>query len=133
VRLSLAAELAREVPADPDAAAFLMVERYWSVMLENKLIYRLMNGVDGAPVDRERVNASPQRSFDAAKAMIQSWLVAECHEAADADLLLVELWAVIHGMAALYLDRSSSFDLCRAQGCALGVVAPLKLFQHLLA
>ena len=29
-----------------------MVERYWSFMLENKHLYRLMNGMDGVPLDR---------------------------------------------------------------------------------
>ncbi len=115
--LSLATELARELPADPAAAALLMVERYWSFMLENKQIYRLMNGMDGAPIHRERVNAIAQRSFNAAKAIVQAWLVAECGEAAGADLLMDELWAVLHGMAALYLDRSAPFDLDRARDC----------------
>jgi hypothetical protein len=29
--------------------------------------------------------------------------------------LLDELWAVLHGMAVLYLDRSAAFDVERAQ------------------
>jgi hypothetical protein len=36
--------------------------------------------------------------------------------AAD-DAMLDELWAVLHGMAILYLDRSAAFDLKRAQHC----------------
>jgi hypothetical protein len=39
-------------------------------------------------------------------------------EAYGADVLIDELWAVLHGMAALYLDRSAAFDLGRAQDCA---------------
>jgi hypothetical protein len=33
--------------------------------------------------------------------------------------MLDELWAVLHGMASLYLDRSAAFDLERAQHCVL--------------
>jgi AcrR family transcriptional regulator len=76
-QLSLAKDLAKELPEAPDAAVLLMVERYWSFMLKNKQIYRLMNGM----------------------------------------ALIDELWAVLHGMAALSLDRAVPFDLERAQDC----------------
>jgi hypothetical protein len=32
-------------------------------------------------------------------------------------VLMDELWAVLHGMAALYLDRSAAFDPGRARDC----------------
>jgi AcrR family transcriptional regulator len=116
-QLSLAKELARELPKAPDAAILRMVERYWSFMLENKQIYRLMNGMDGVPIDRERVGRIAQGSFEAAKAVVQAWLIEEDAEAGGIDILMDELWAALHGMAALYLDRSAAFDLGRAQDC----------------
>ncbi len=116
-QLSLAKELARELPKAPGAAALLMVERYWSFMLENKQVYRLMNGMDGVPINRKRVGSIAQGSFEAAKAVVRAWLIEENAEADGVDVLIDEIWAVLHGMAALYLDRSAAFDLGRAQDC----------------
>jgi AcrR family transcriptional regulator len=116
-QLCLAKELAEELPKAPDAGVLLMVERYWSFMLRNKQIYRLMNGMDGVPIDRKRVGRIAQGSFETAKAVVRAWLTEENAEADGADVLIDELWAVLHGMAALYLDRSVAFDLGRAQDC----------------
>jgi hypothetical protein len=44
-----ARELAKDLLKRSDDAVLLMVERYWSFMLKNKQIYRLMNGMDGVP------------------------------------------------------------------------------------
>src|SRR5215472_8008434 len=44
-QLSLAKDLARDLPAEARAAILSMVERYRSFMLENKQLYRLMNGM----------------------------------------------------------------------------------------
>jgi AcrR family transcriptional regulator len=116
-QLCLAKELIIDLPKAPDAAVLIMVERYWSFMLKNKQIYRLMNGMDGVPIDREKVGGTAQRSFEAAKAVIRDWLIAGNGQANGTDLLMDELWAVLHGMAALYLDRSAPFDLKGAQDC----------------
>jgi AcrR family transcriptional regulator len=130
----LAKELARDLPKAPGAAVVLMVERYWSFMLKNKQIYRLMNGMDGVPIDREEVGSIAQRSFEAAKAVIRAWLIEGNGEACGTDVLIDELWAVLHGMAALYLDRSAAFDLKRAQDCVakllLGTREQLQRFRR---
>ncbi len=106
-QLSLAKELVRELPEASDDAVRLMVERYWTFMLENKQVYRLMNGMDGVPIEREKVGNVAQDSFEAAKAILRAWLIDEKAAAIDVDVLLEEVWAVLHGMAALYLDRSA--------------------------
>lgn len=116
-QLSLAKELARELLEAPDAAALRMVERYWSFMVRNKQIYRLMNGMDGVTIDRVRVGSIARGSFEAAKSALRAWLVQGNTESDGTDVLLDELWAALHGMAALYLDRSAAFDLERAQVC----------------
>jgi AcrR family transcriptional regulator len=116
-QLCLAKELVKDLPQAPDAAVRLMVERYWSFMLKNKQIYRLMNGMDGVPIDRKKVGSIAQGSFEAAKAVIRAWLIEGNAEAFGTDVLLDELWAVLHGMAALYLDRAAAFDVGRAQDC----------------
>ena len=114
-QLCLAKELAKDLPKAPDAAVLLMVERYWSFMLKNKQVYRLMNGMDGMPINREEVGRIAQHSFEAARAVIRAWLIEGNAEAFGTDVLMDELWAVLHGMATLYLDRSAAFDVGRAQ------------------
>jgi hypothetical protein len=85
-------------------------------MLENKHLYRLMNGMDGVVIETERVTAHAQRMFEPATAIVQTWLTA-CGRESGAELLFEDLWAVLHGMATLYLDRSAPFDVSRAKDC----------------
>jgi len=116
-QLSLAKALASDLPAVAHAAILSMVERYWSFMLENKQLYRLMNGMDGVPIDREKVTTIAEHNFETATAIVQAWLSSSCGDPSGAELLFNDLWAVLHGMAALYLERSAPFDLARAQNC----------------
>jgi AcrR family transcriptional regulator len=113
---ALAKEILTDLPADPFRAILSMVERYWSFMLENKQLYRLMNGMDGAVIERERVTALAQRMFEPATAIVQTWLTA-CGRESGAELLFEDLWAVLHGMAIVHLDRSAPFDVSRAKDC----------------
>ena len=53
-------ELTADLPADHSAAATKMAERYWTFMLEHKQLYRLANGMDGVPIDRDVVAGSAQ-------------------------------------------------------------------------
>ena len=114
---ALAKEILTDLPADPFPAILSMVERYWSFMLENKQLYRLMNGMDGAVIERERVTALAQRMFEPATAIVQAWLFAACCRKSGAELLFEDLWAILHGMAILHLDRSVPFDVRRARDC----------------
>jgi AcrR family transcriptional regulator len=115
---ALAKEILTDLPADPFRAVLSMVERYWSFMLENKQLYRLMNGMEGAVIDADRVTAVAHRSFEAATAIVQAWLITACGCDSGAGLLFEDLWAVLHGMAILHLDRSAPFDVSRAKDCA---------------
>jgi AcrR family transcriptional regulator len=116
-QVSLAGALMRDLPDEPYRAVLSMADRYWSFMLENEQVYRLMNGMDGVAIDRESVTAVAQRSFEAATAIVQAWLTTACGSDSGAELLFEDLWAVLHGMAALYLDRSVPFDQSRARAC----------------
>jgi AcrR family transcriptional regulator len=116
-QVSLADALMRDLLDDPYRAILSMVDRYWTFMLENEQVYRLTNGMDGVAIDRDRVTAVAQRRFEAATAIVQAWLTTACGSDSGAALLFEDLWAVLHGMAALYLDRSAPFDLSRARGC----------------
>src|SRR5215831_743579 len=125
-QFALAKELLRDLPADPDAALLSMVERYWSFMLENTQLYRLMNGMDGVLIDRDKVTAVAQRSFEAATAIVQPWLMTACGSDSAAGPLFEDLWAVLHGMAALRLDRAVPFDIGRARDCVSKLLAGTK-------
>ena len=114
---ALAGELLRDVPAEPYHALLSMAERYWSFMLGNKQLYQLMNGMEGVVIDRDRVTAAAQRSFECATAIVRKWLITECKTDSGAELLFEDLWAILHGMAALHLDRSVPFEIDRAKDC----------------
>jgi AcrR family transcriptional regulator len=116
-QVSLADALMRDLPADPYDALLSMVDRYWSFMLENEQVYRLMNGMDGVAIDREKVTAFSQRRFEAAIAILQAWLTTACGSGSGAAPLFDDLWAVLHGMAILHLDRSAPFAVGRAKEC----------------
>jgi AcrR family transcriptional regulator len=114
---ALAKEILTGLPADPFSAILFMVERYWSFMFENRQLYRLMNGMDGAVIEKERVTGLAQRMFEPATAIVQAWLLAACHRNSGAEFLFEDLWAILHGMAILHLDRSVPFDAARAKEC----------------
>ena len=114
---ALAGEILRDLPPEPYRALLSMAERYWSFMLANKQLYRLMNGMDGVVIDRDRVTAAAQRRFEGATDIVRKWLITECKSDSGAELLFEDLWAVLHGMAALHLDRSVLFEIGRAKDC----------------
>jgi AcrR family transcriptional regulator len=114
---ALAKEILTDLPAAPFSAVLSMVERYWSFMTENNQLYRLMNGMDGAVIETERVTALAQRTFENATAIVQRWLFAVCGRRSGAELVFEDLWAILHGMAILHLDRSVPFDVSRAKDC----------------
>jgi AcrR family transcriptional regulator len=114
---ALAKALLRDLPENPYEALLSMTERYWSFMEENKQLYRLMNGMDGVTIDEDRVTPFAQDIFEGATAIVRRWLVTECQSESAAELLFEDLWAVLHGMAALHLDRSVPFEIGRAKDC----------------
>jgi hypothetical protein len=86
-------------------------------MIENKQLYSLMNGMEGAPIDREKVTAIAEHNFETATSIVRAWVISSGGDVFEAELLFNDLWAVLHGMAALYFDRSAPFDLARAKDC----------------
>jgi AcrR family transcriptional regulator len=114
-------ELTADLPADHFAAATKMAERYWTFMLEHKQLYRLANGMDGVPIDRDVVAGSAQ-SLCAFIAGIVRPLMADTATQAEAQMLADELWALLHGMASLYLDRFAPFDLARITNAAMTLI-----------
>src|SRR6516162_7787791 len=58
-------KLTEQLPVDSDAAIVTMIERYWAFMLEHTQLYRLINGMDGVPIDKDAVGRSAQSLCDA--------------------------------------------------------------------
>jgi AcrR family transcriptional regulator len=117
----LEAKLTEHLPRDSRTAALTMVERYWTFMLGHTQLYRLMNGMDGVPIDKEVVNGSAQSLCKKIGAAVGP-LAGKNATEADAQILADELWALLHGMAALYLDRFAPFDLERVANAALRLI-----------
>ena len=118
----LHAFLAADLPEENKAAAAVMMERYWAFMIENTQLYRLMNGMDGALINHEEIAQAAQPFCMFLAGVVQPLLGKDATEA-EATLLTYELWALLHGMAALYLDRSISFDVERVVGAGLRLIA----------
>ena len=111
-------ELTADLPADHSAAATKMAERYWTFMLEHKQLYRLANGMDGVPIDRDVVAGSAQSLCTLIAGIVRP-LMADKATQAEAQMLADELWALLHGMASLHLDRFVPFDLARITNAAM--------------
>ena len=114
-------ELTADLPADHSAAATTMAERYWTFMLEHKQLYRLANGMDGVPIDRDVVAGSAQSLCTLIAGIVRP-LMADKATQAEAQMLADELWALLHGMASLHLDRFAPFDLARITTAAMTLI-----------
>lgn len=114
-------ELTAELPVDPVAACSAMAERYWAFLLEHKQLYRLMNGMDGALIDKKTVSKSAEPLCTVIANAVRP-LIADKATRAEARMLADELWALLHGMASLYLDRSAPFDSTRVSKAAMRLI-----------
>lgn len=114
-------ELTAELPAGPIAACEKMAERYWAFVLEHRQLYRLMNGMDGAPIDKEAVGRSAESICGVVTRVVRP-LLGEGAAEGEARMLADELWALLHGMASLYLDRAAPFDAARVTNAAVRLI-----------
>lgn len=110
-------ELTENLPADNKAALEKMAERYWAFMLKNKQLYRLMNGMDGVPLDKQAVGRLAQSLCKAIADRVRAFAENKVTDA-EAQMLADELWALLHGMAALHMDRFAPFDVARITNAA---------------
>ena len=117
----LETRLTEKLPSDHRAAVVSMVERYWTFMLEHTQLYRLMNGMDGAPIDKKVVGRSAQSLCNIVAEAVQPMLGKNTNEA-DRKILADELWALLHGMAALYMDRVAPFNLERVTSAVMRMI-----------
>jgi AcrR family transcriptional regulator len=114
-------ELTANLPADPVVALAKMAQRYWTFMLDHKQLYRLMNGMDGVPIDKQVVGKSAQSLCTIVASTVHP-LMADDATQVEAQMLADELWALLHGFASLYLDRFAPFDLPRITNAAMRLV-----------
>ena len=122
------ARLTEKLPADRRAAVAIMVERYWTFMREHTQLYRLVNGMDGVPIDKAAVGRSAQSLCKiVAEAVLP--LVGESAIEADGQVLADELWALLHGMSALYMDRVAPFDLARVTNAVMTFIEGARMRQ----
>jgi AcrR family transcriptional regulator len=119
--VQLEAKLTEKLPSERRTAAVIMVERYWAFMLEHTQLYRLANGMDGVPIDKTIVSRSAQSLCKVIVEAVRPLLGKNAREA-DAQILADELWALLHGMAALYLDRAAPFELSRATNAVMHLI-----------
>lgn len=124
----LEASLSEKLPSDRHAAVVSMVERYWSFMLEHTQLYRLVNGMDGVPIDKTVVSQSAQSLCKMVERVVQP-LLGENAGAADGQILADEIWALLHGMSALYMDRVAPFDLARVTNAVMALIQGARMRQ----
>jgi len=99
-----------------------MVRRYWTFMLRHKQLYRLANAMDGVPIDKKAIDWSAQSLCKAMGDRVRPLLEENATEA-DVKTLVDELWALLHGMAALYMDRSAPFNLTKVTAAAMKLIS----------
>jgi AcrR family transcriptional regulator len=124
----LEARLAEKLPTDHRAAVVSMVERYWTFMLEHTQLYRLVNGMDGVPINKTVVGAAAQSLCKLVAEAVRPLLGADAGEA-DGQTLADELWALLHGMSALYMDRVVPFDLARVTNTVSTLIEGARMRQ----
>jgi hypothetical protein len=95
-------------------------------MIEHPQLYRLMNGMDGVPIDKTIVSRSAQSLCKLVADAVRP-LLGESAGEADAQVLADELWALLHGMSALYMDRVAPFDLPRVTNAASRLISGARL------
>lgn len=117
--------MSADLPKASRAAVVVMTRRYWAFMTENTQLYRLMNGMDGMLIDNEEVGRSAQSMCLFLAGVVRPLLGKDATED-DAIVLTYELWALLHGMAALYLGRSIPFDVERVVGAGLRLIGTAK-------
>lgn len=127
----LEAKLIERPSSDPRTTVASMTERYWTFMLEHTQLYRLVNGMDGVPVDKNALSSSAQSICKLVAEAVRP-LLAENVREADAQVLADELWALLHGMAALYMDRVVPFDLARVTNSVMKLIRGARIGQGAL-
>jgi len=90
-------------------------------MLEHTQLYRLVNGMDGVPIEKTVVGRSAQSLCKVVAEAVRPLLGEDTGEA-DGQILADELWALLHGMSALYMDRVAPFDVAKVTNAVMTLI-----------
>ena len=127
----LHSDLLREIDPGGEAAILVLAERYWDYMLAQSRMYRLMNGMDDAPVDGSVLAQAAQHICDETGKAVQLWFVAQgTQPVAKVNELADTIWALLHGMASLYLGRAANFTAHQAKIAVLHLLGGVLRQQH---
>ena len=118
----LESRLTANLPSNRQAALLTMVERYWTFMLEHIQLYRLVNGIDGVPINKSVVGRSAQSLCKVVAEAVRPSMGDSASEG-EAQTLADELWALLHGMAELFLDRVAPFDQEKVTNAAMRLIS----------
>lgn len=90
----------------------------------------MLRSVLEAPLPRARAVPLSNRLWSLAKALSGAVrpLLGEDTGEADVQILTDELWALLHGMSALYVDRVAPFELARVTNARYDV-DPGRLYE----
>ncbi len=117
-------ELRKQVDTGPETVILVLADRYWNYMMEQNHMYRLMNGMDGVPVEGKVIGTAAREVCELTGRAIEYWLAAQTDgpgivSATALDELTDAVWALLHGMASLYLGRAARFDSKQARRAVL--------------
>jgi hypothetical protein len=73
------------------------------------------------PIDKTVVSQSAQSLCKVVAEAVRPLLGENAGEA-DGQILADELWALLHGMSALYIDRVAQFDLARVTDAVMTLI-----------
>jgi AcrR family transcriptional regulator len=93
-----------------------LAEHYWCFALNNAQLYRLMNGAEGGG---ELLGQAAEKVCACATEAIEDWLADKRATGVNAAELADEVWALLHGMAMLRLDRGIPFEAEQVRRCVL--------------
>lgn len=106
---------------DAESNVIGMIRLYWMFLHEHSQLYRLMNGMDGVAIDRNVLNTYALDFCRVVTASVRPLLGTNASDE-DAQIVTDELWALLHGMASLYLDRSVPFDAEKAANACMKLI-----------
>ena len=127
-------ELRKPVNTGAETAILVLADRYWNYMQKQSQMYRLMNGMDGVSVDGKVLSTAARGICEVTERSIEQWLAAQnasftVVNAPALNELTDAVWALLHGMASLYLSRAARFDSNQAGRAVLHLLLGA-LAQH---
>jgi AcrR family transcriptional regulator len=123
---ALEAALGWDLPPNGETRILAMLDHYWDFMLTHPQWYRLMHGMDGVSLDKAILDRMAQSVCGQARAVVEEWLNANGTQGTDLEATTDEIWAYLHGMAVLHLERGIPFDRAQVRSGSLKLLLGTK-------